>query len=85
MKENKKEYGMPKTNSDFKTGNRKKEKDKRKKRQATETKENEVEIEKGGWKKNKGRDIPRILSATYYSKRTKAAKNSGNVASHIEK
>ena len=26
MKENKKEYGMPKTNSDFKTGNRKKKK-----------------------------------------------------------
>ena len=26
MKENKKEYGMPKTNSDFKTENRKKEK-----------------------------------------------------------
>ena len=38
MKENKKEYGMPKTNSDFKTRNRKKEKDKRKKRQATERK-----------------------------------------------
>ena len=31
MKENKKEYGMPKTNSDFKTANRKKEKDKSKK------------------------------------------------------
>ena len=83
MKENKKEYGMPKTNSDFKTGNRKKEKDKSKKRQATERKENEVEIEKR-WKKNKARDIPRILSATYCSKRTKAAKNSGNGASHSE-
>ena len=34
--------------------------------------------------KNKGRDIPRILSATYCSKRTKAAKNSGNVSSHSE-
>ena len=39
---------------------------------------------KRGWKKHKGRDIPRILSATYCSKRTKAAKNSGNVASHSE-
>ena len=35
--------------------------------------ENEVENEKRGWKKSKGRDIPRILSATYCSKRTKAA------------
>ena len=84
MKENKKENGMPKTNSDFKTENRKKEKDKSMKRQATERKENEVEIEKRGWKKHKRRDIPRILSATYCSKRTKAAKNSGNVASHSE-
>ena len=47
MKENKKENGMPKTNSDFKTRNRKKQKDKRK-RQATEWKENEVEIKKDG-------------------------------------
>ena len=46
--------------------------------------ENEVENENKGWKKNKGRDIPRILSATYCSKRTKAAKNSGNVAGHSE-
>ena len=46
MKEKKKEYGMPKTNSDFKTGKRKKEKDKSTKRQATERKENEVENEK---------------------------------------
>ena len=66
--------------------NRKQEKEKmmRKKRQATEREENEVENEKSGWKKNKGRDNPRILSATYCSKRTKAAKNSGNVASHSE-
>ena len=42
MKEDKKEYGMQKINSDFKTGNRKKEKDKRKKGR----KENEVENEK---------------------------------------
>ena len=63
-----------------KTG--KKKKDKSKKRQATEREENEGENE--GWKKHKGRDIPRILSATYCSKRTKAAKNSGNGASHSE-
>ena len=74
MKENKKENGMPKTNSDFETGNRKKEKDKSTKRQATERKENEVEIEKRGWKKHKGRDILRILSTTYCSKRTKSCK-----------
>ena len=45
---------------------------------------NEVENENRRWKKNKGRDNPRILSATYCSKRTKAAKNSGNVVSHSE-
>ena len=39
---------------------------------------------KRGWKKNKGRDNTRVLSATYCSKRTKAAKNSGNVASYSE-
>ena len=50
------------------------------KRQATEREENEVKIEKRRWKKHKGRDIPRILSATYCSKRTKA----GNGASHSE-
>ena len=61
-----------------------KEKDKSKKTQATEREENEVENEKRGWKKNKRRDILRVLSATYCSKRTKAAKNSGNVASHSE-
>ena len=78
MKENKKEYGMPKTNSDFKTGNSKKEKD-----EYEETSyRKEVKIENRGWKKHKGRDILRILSATYCSKRTKAAKNSGNVVSH---
>ena len=46
--------------------------------------ENEVENENRGWKKNKGRDNPRVLSATYCSKRTKDEKNSGNVASHSE-
>ena len=70
---------MQKTNSDVKK--RQETEDKSKKRQATERKENEVENEKRGWKKNKGRDNPRILSATYCSKRTKDAKNSGNVAS----
>ena len=39
MKENKEEYGMPKTNSEFKTGNRKKEKGKSTRRQASYRKE----------------------------------------------
>ena len=47
-------------------------------------KENEVDNENRGWKKNNGRDIPRILSATYCSKSTKSANNFGNVASHSE-
>ena len=81
MKENKKENGMQKTSEFKKTGNRRKNK---RKRQATEGKENEVEIEKSEWKKHKGRDIMSVLSATYCSKRTKAAKNSGNVASDSE-
>ena len=58
----------------------KKKKIKSMKRQATEREENEVKIEKRRWKKHKGRDIPRILSATYCSKRTKA----GNGASHSD-
>ena len=65
------------------TGKRKKIRERRDKLQKGKE-ENEVENEKRGWKKNKGRDILRILSATYCSERTKAAKNSGNVASHSE-
>ena len=65
------------------TGKRKKIRERRDKLQKGKE-ENEVENEKRGWKKHKGRYILRILSATYCSKRTKAAKNSGNVASHSE-
>ena len=74
-----------KTNSDVKKRQKKRKKIRERRDKVQKGKEeNEVENEKRGWKKHKGRDNPRILSATYCSKRTKAAKNSGNVASHSE-